>query len=117
VFPTLSDLEGELGRSITDAEAPKARRALRVAINRARALTLWVDWDVTDFPAYASDVVTALAARRFLARTDGLVAVGPFRYSDTQASLDFTASELAVLSSAGGVTGGSYTVSIATPDP
>jgi hypothetical protein len=116
VFPTLGDLEDELGRGISDAELPKAERALRFAINRALAVTSWMDWEETDFPQYAADAVTSLAVRRFQARTDGLIAVGPFRYGSGSAQ-DFTAAELATIANAAGVAAGSYSISIATPDP
>jgi hypothetical protein len=112
MLASLADLIEVLGRDLDEAEAPKALRALRYASNLARSLAPWADWEPAPEPV--SDAVAALAARRFNARNDSLIAVGPFRYGATAS--DFTSDERALI--LGTVSGGvSYTVSLANSDP
>lgn len=118
MYAELSDLEAVLGRELTDAETPQAEVALRYASSLAGSLAPWADWSTT-VPEVVTDCVATLAARRFLARLDGMIAVGPFRYSSTDAS--FTADEQSLIVGAtpmpAGVGGASFTLSLGTPDP
>lgn len=113
MLASIADLEAALGRQIESSEVDKAQRALRSASSRASILAPWkvATW-ASSIPVEVSDAVAGLAARLFSARTDGLVAVGPFRYGDKQPR-DFTDDELDAL----GLTRTSRSISIATPDP
>jgi hypothetical protein len=113
MYAEIADLEAALGRSVESSEIDKAQRALRSASNRAAKLAPWkvTAWG-TSLPDEVRDAVGALAARRFNARSDGLISVGPFRYGD-KVPLDFTDDELDAL----GLVRTSRSISIARPDP
>lgn len=114
---SLIDLEGELGRSLTEAETARAWTALRYASNLVRAMAPWASF--SPVPDGVLSVVSALAARRFSARLDGAnsESVGPYSRSFGSTDLGaFTAAEQLLLAAALGVSG-NVTTSLAGADP
>ena len=111
----ITDLEAALGRSIETSEVARAQRELTYASSLAGRLAPWNSelW-INGAPEDVKIVVAGLAARRFVARTDGLVAIGPFRYAESDRSLTstFTPDELGML----GLFDMSDTFDISQPD-